>query len=239
MIKKNIGKNSIPVLYCDEYITYKNEIIGIHAPIEDEGSLKFLGDTLRNNKMYRFYLTSTSSRAGVSRSKSTLLQKDILNLPYLGDLNISEVDEIIVNDIINNQLSNEGLSDKTLKTDLTFYSDVFCKTLNSIYKDLKSFQLFKIIDTGKFLALHFEYSSEELIAQTENTHDIEGYIESVISTEKEKYISYHIQKIIKVYGRDSIVLAKPKKLRYWLPSIALRDADETFADYFKSRHSNA
>ena len=46
----------------------------------------------------------------------------------------------------------------------------------------------------------------------------------------------HIQKIMKVYGKNTIILIKPKQLRYWLPSIALRDADEVFADYIKARY---
>ncbi|RPG31118.1 MAG: SAM-dependent methyltransferase [Muricauda sp. TMED12] len=239
LIKKNIGKHSIPVLFYDQHITYKNEIIGIHAPIEDVDSLISLGDVIRNNEMYRFYLTATSSRAGVSRSKSTLLQKDVFNLPYLGDLHISEVDHIIIKDIINNHLSEERLSNDTSITDIVLYSDIFVKTLNSVYQNSKTFQLFKIIDAGKFFALHFEYSSEVLNPQTENAYDIEEYIETVIPLRNEQTKSYHIQKIIKIYGHDSVILAKPKQLRYWSPSIALRDADETFADYFKSRHIDA
>ena len=53
-------------------------------------------------------------------------------------------------------------------------------------------------------------------------------------------IKVHIlQRIFKVYGKDRIILVKPKQLRYWIPSIALRDADETFADYLKARYQNA
>ncbi|RXG29910.1 HsdM family class I SAM-dependent methyltransferase [Leeuwenhoekiella marinoflava] len=239
LIKKNIGKESIPVVFCNLPITYKNEIIGIHAPNEDADSLKELEGTLRNNKLFRFYLALTSSRAGVSRSKSTLLQKDIFNLPFLGDLNISEADQLIINDIIEYQLSGSKLSDNSTKTNISNFSEIFCKTLNSIYKEEKSFQLFKIIDTGKYFALHFEYTSKEIISQIEMAPDLEVYIEMVTPSNDKKTESFHIQKIIKVYGQDSIILAKPKQLRYWLPSIALRDADETFADYFKSRHSNA
>jgi hypothetical protein len=129
----------------------------------------------------------------------------------------------------------ESVEEKEIKD----YVNVFCKTLNSIYQIEKSFQLFKIIDAGKYYALHFEYTSEKLHPTLENADDIEKYIESAIPSKKENIESKHIQKIIKAYGLDSIILAKPKQLRYWLPSIALRDADETFADYVKSRYHNA
>lgn len=239
LIKKNIGKSSIPIILYNTSITYKNEVIGIHAPFEDKDSLKALSETLQSNKMYRFYLTLTSSRAGVSRSKSTLLQKDILNLPFCEELKISEADELIINDILKYQLTNDKTLENLLIADIHTFSKIFCKTLNSIYQKEKFFQLFKIIDAGKFYALHFEYASEKLHPIDENASDIEEYIEAAIPLRKANQESMHIQKIIKVYGQNSIILAKPKQLRYWLPSIALKDADETFADYVKSRYYNA
>lgn len=33
-----------------------------------------------------------------------------------------------------------------------------------------------------------------------------------------------------MYSQNRIVLIKPKQLRYWLESIALRDVDDTFDD---------
>lgn len=239
LIKKNIGKKSIPVVRVDKSITFKNEIIGIHAPANDLNSLKKLESTIKNNHLYRFYLSLTSSRAGVSRSKSTLLQKDILNLPYQEDLAVSKVEEIIINDIVKFHLTNIDLSNFCLQNDIKEYVNIFCKTLNSIYLKEKSFQLLKVIDAGKYYALHFEYSSEALIPKQEKIFDLEQYIEEAIPMRNDNQQKIHIQKIIKAYGQDSIILAKPKQLRYWLPSIALRDADETFADYIKSRYYNA
>ncbi len=239
LIKKNIGKKSIPVVRVNKSITFKNEIIGIHAPENDLNSLKKLERTIKNNDLYRFYLSLTSSRAGVSRSKSTLLQKDILNLPYQEDLTVSKVEDIIINDIVKFHLANIDLSNFCLQNDIKEYVNIFCKTLNSIYLKEKSFQLLKVIDAGKYYALHFEYSSEALIPKQEKILDLEQYIEEVIPTRNDNQQKVHIQRIIKAYGQDSIILAKPKQLRYWLPSIALRDADETFADYIKSRYYNA
>ena len=35
---------------------------------------------------------------------------------------------------------------------------------------------------------------------------------------------------MKIYGKNTITFLKPKNLRYWLKSIALRDADDVFDD---------
>jgi hypothetical protein len=245
LIKKNIGKNSIPTLYSESDISFKNEIIGIHAPTEDIELLRKIEEALKNNHLFRFYLALTSSRSGVSRSKSTLLQKDILGLPYSEDnknLRLSDVDDLLVRTIISYHLGDDEqkLFQKCSLKELGNFSDIFCKTLNSIYQsEGKSFQLFKILDAGKYYAVHFEYSSSQINPEIEIVNNLEQYINQVIPTRKENQNTTHIQKIMKIYGQDYIILAKPKQLRYWLPSIAIRDADETFADYIKARYHNA
>ena len=240
LIKKNIGRNSIPVLYMETSISFKNEIIGIHAPVADKGLLKNLENIIKNNQLFRFYISITSSRSGISRSISTLLQEDILNIPFSEDISLSKTDEILINDTLNYQLDNGGLAigKDSNEININNFSDVFCQTLNSVYQvDNKAFRLFKILDAGKYYAVHFEYTSENYNPQTEEKTHLEQYIEEIIPTKKNKNKSYHTQRILKVYGKDCIILAKPKQLRYWLPSIALRDADEAFADYIKARYN--
>ena len=48
---------------------------------------------------------------------------------------------------------------------------------------------------------------------------------------KEKKGNINIKRIARLYdGNTGIYLLKPDRLRYWLRSVALRDADETLAD---------
>jgi len=43
--------------------------------------------------------------------------------------------------------------------------------------------------------------------------------------------SLHVTRIARIYdGRFGFFMLKPDRLRYWLRSVALRDADETLAD---------
>ncbi len=37
-------------------------------------------------------------------------------------------------------------------------------------------------------------------------------------------------RILRFYERNTIILVKPDRLRYWIPSTAIRDADETLVD---------
>lgn len=244
LIKENIGQNSIPIELLNYDAVFSHEIIGIHAPNKDYDILKMVYDSfVLNNSLYRFFILATSSRILIGRA-TAILKRDIDNLPIskdIGLISVSAAEELIIQDVMSYQRKDkqDALFVVADIYGISRFSEIFCKTLNSIYQKEKSFQLFKIIDAGKYFALHFEFSSEKLHAELENADDIEKYIDSVIPSRKENNESTHIQKIIKVYGQDSIILAKPKQLRYWLPSIALRDADESFADYIKSRYHNA
>lgn len=241
LIKKNIGKESIPVVLVHEPVSYRNEVIGIHAPIEDIDELKELEATLKNNQVFRAYLMLTSSRSGISRSNYTLLQKDIMNLPYLKGNKLTETENIVIDDLLSLITNNEfGLHINVSKTELNNFSNIFCTTLNSIYHiSNKHFQLYKILETENYFAIHFEYSKETITPKEEQMSDLEQYIQEAIPQRDTNQQHVHIQKIMKVYGKDSIILVKPKQLRYWLPSIALRDADEVFADYVKARYQDA
>ena len=245
LIKENIGIQNIPIELLDYDAVFGNEIIGIYAPDSDYNLLKKVYDSfISNNPVYRFYILATSSRVLIGRA-TAISKRDIDNLPIyrgLKSIPISDADQLVVKDVMTyyqRKGDEDKLQDKAETKTISEFSKIFCETLNSVYQNAKTFQLFKIIDSGKFFALHFEYSSEKLTPKPENAADLEEYIESVIPSWNEKTDNYRVQKIIKVYGQDSIILAKPKLLHYWLPSIALRDADETFAEYFKSRYQNA
>lgn len=245
LIRKILPPNQLIVEYVGKDLVFKSDILAIHSPIDSSDELKRLEAYIKSNDtLLRFFILATSSRVKIIKATS-LYDEDILNIPYPEDINdvkLSEAEEVILNDAMDyflNSGSGNSLEKIVSANEIYRYNEFFCKTLNSIYQKEKSFQLFKIIDAGKYYALHFDYSSEKLVPKQEKTADLEQYIAAAIPTRKENQQKTHIQRIIMAYGPDSIILAKPKQLRYWLPSIALRDADETFADYIKSRYHNA
>ena len=52
-------------------------------------------------------------------------------------------------------------------------------------------------------------------------------LENLLTYKTEEYI---VKRIVRKYDNDRIVIVKPRQFRYWIKSIALRDADDTFAD---------
>ena len=192
----------------------------------------------------RFFIACTSGQVVINRA-TAIIKDDIMNLPYpenLIELNISTVEKILINEILAHHFNDDkpSLSENSSDIHIKEFSKIFCQTLNSIYqKDNNAFRLFKILNAGKYYALHFEYTNVELEPKQEQIESLEQYVKEIIPTEKGIGKSLHTQRIFKVYGKDRIILVKPKQLRYWIPSIALRDADETFSDYIKSRYHNA
>jgi methylase of polypeptide subunit release factors len=245
LIRANIGENNLIVHLSDEYLVFRNKVIGIHAPKEQREVLNDLVQYLqKNGDILRFFILVTSSQLKVNRI-TVPMTEDFMDLPYpenLKDLEISQAERILIKDVLAYQLNNaEKLLSKTVLVEqIKEFSNIFCQTLNSIYKtDNKAFSLIKILDTGNYYAVNFQYTDESHDPKLEHTTDLEEYIQHIIPTHKNEGKSSHTQKVLKIYGKDRIILSKPKQLRYWLPSIALRDADETFADYIKARYQDA
>lgn len=238
--KANIGKEGFLIDYSEDYLVFKDKIIGIHG---SSNELKQVFLYLKENSdLLRFYILCSSSQILVNRA-TALLKDDLLKIPYKTDLNkidVSESEQILINEVLNTYLKRYNLSKYSTEIELNYFSEIFCKILNSVYQiDNKQFQLYKILDTENYYALHFEYNEEAIIPFIEQISDLKQYIQEAIPERSANQKHLHIQKIMKVYGKDGIILVKPKKLRYWLPSIALRDGDEIFADYIKARYQDA
>ena len=237
LIRVITGNQGIPIAYSEKYLTFPFGIIGIHAPQDDKSELSALYDYLKeNNSLLRSYILATSGRAMIGKATS-INKDDIMRIPYShnkNDIIFSEAEKIIIEEIADKRKTEEIA---VLNADITKFASVFCKTLNSVYQiDNGKFQPYKILNTENYIAIHFEYGKELLTVSEEQVFNLEQYIQNVIPQKNIKRPHTHIQKIMKVYGKNTIILIKPKQLRYWLPSIALRDADEVFADYIKARY---
>ena len=162
--------------------------------------------------------------------------KDLMNLPYSENFSLiptTTVEEILISDVLNYDLKNDSaLSTECDENQLKLFSRTFCQILNTVYKKGKNeFHLNKVLNAGKYYALQFKYSENVPFEKPQEYINLEKYIKKFIDP---KWDSIRIRRLLKYYSKDTIILAKPKQIRYWLQSIAIRDADETFADYIKA-----
>ncbi|RPJ77764.1 MAG: hypothetical protein EHM20_05505, partial [Alphaproteobacteria bacterium] len=236
----------LPVAFSKDYLIFKNEIVGVYAPNGKQDLMELRNDIILNRKLYKMYLLSMSGRAGVSRSIGTILKKDIMSLPYPEDKNklkLSKAEQIVCDDIINYEIQQMSKGEDSIacisEADgrvLKAFAELFCSSLNSIYKEnSKRFYALEYIKSSSFICLPVAYGNPEKpqITPKEVQKQIEnGHLQILIDNKQGMNVLYH--RIIKLYQPDMVYLVKPKFLRYWLKSIALRDANEVFSDLVSS-----
>jgi hypothetical protein len=240
LIKESVSNNTIPVVFLDYELRFKNEIVGIYAPEKDKLELLKIEQVLKKyNFICVFFAVCVSCRAGITRSISTILKDDILSLPYPEDekeLELCASEKIIRDDVLNYliELSSSGENSKVMKPvteeQLKKFAFVFCSVLNSVYKKNNYlFLLYQLIETDSFICCVVAYQEQQLInVSIQNSPQLEKFIENLVYNKLGEHAIFN--RVVRVYKDNTIYLIKPKILRYWLGSIALWDADKTLAD---------
>lgn len=234
LVKRTIGKYSIPVALSDGYLTFKEGIIGIHSPEKDRAALQGLKDYLTdNNTLLRFLIILRSNRAGKNRSIYTHYMADFMQLPYMQEgEGMTDEERIVVNDAVDYYFPYfDRITDLKMdeiinnSVELQDFGNIYSRALNAVYEDgRKKYRLSDIFEGPTSFVCVFNYSEEE---SKPRVHDTEADLQSLLNHVGEDYV---IKRVVRAYTDHSIVMIKPRQRRYWLKSMALRDADETFND---------
>ncbi len=241
LIKEVLGVNRFVTAYLEDYFVFKNQIIGIHAPWSDVVQLQKIETYLQKNyNLLKMLLLSFSSRAGISKSFSTLLMKDFMSLPYPEDdsiLELSDNEEIIVQDMLQygldllKQGEQAEASVKQPSTEqLATFGTVFCQNLNAIYQSNgNAFRPLEPIEQIAFICYPFFYGSD-------TGPDIHSptVLNGLNTLLREKRRAVEFRRVVHLYQNDIVYLIKPKSLKYWLKSVALRDATDVMQDLIAS-----
>ena len=120
------------------------------------------------------------------------------------------------------------------KKQLIQFSQIFNQSFNSIYKKENKDQKLAVIYEGStFFALEFEFTDKQITKPKEiDKTEADKQIESLIVNQYGK--NTLVNKVLRIYSPNKITLIKPKKLRFWLKSIALQDSDEIFDDIIEN-----
>jgi hypothetical protein len=232
LIKEGVAKKSIPIAFKNDDLSFKHGILGIHAPENQIDKLLELEKRIINNRTYLFYVAGFSGAYMIGRA-TAILKKDIESLPYPEDeteLELTETEQILVDDVLDYMLDFRRNGEKSAGEkpvddyQLHQFSEIYCRVLNSVYKEFKPHEPLK---TGSFICFPFYYKDKPQI-KTENPDELEADLYELIQNNTST--NSRIVRMLRIYEKNTIYLIKPKQTRYWLRSIAIRDADETFAD---------
>jgi type I restriction-modification system DNA methylase subunit len=244
--KVNLGKKNIPIHFSEKYLCFKDKLVGLHAPTEHRGVLLNIYKKFKEKEfsaLTKLWILSTSAETLVNL-ETAFKKEDIDSLPFSEEpllLSISE--DILKEDIfkyyihlgkaITAKSAGVFLNENVKNSQLVDFGKTFCDTLNSIYlKKDKSWQLGKTYQTRFFTVCQLGYGKNNGLNHQFLDELDEGLTTILKEDNSKRGIVY--RRIFRIYkhenGYDCIYLVKPHAFRYWLKSIALRDADDTFLD---------
>jgi len=221
LIKETPGRKKFAIEYVEDYLVFKHQIIGIHAPWGQEGELKKIAHLLqKHHSLFKVFLLSFSSRAGVSRSLSTVLMKDFMALPFPKDVSVLELstnEKIIIDDILEYGIEEYQYGETSLvntrsvtQDQLLEFGETFCGSLNSIYKvGDKLFYPQQPYQTMSYICFPFSYAMRI---------DEPTVLRESLETDYDRLLRYErgvvtFQRVLKLYREDVVVLIKPKAQR--------------------------
>ncbi|MFZ2615205.1 MAG: N-6 DNA methylase [Anaerolineae bacterium] len=220
-------------LWTAHYLTYKNQIVGFCGTSDHIECLRKLDAFLSKEKnSLRAYVAATSIKL-FTQHATTLSGADVFDLPCPSshDLELSLHEQILIADIVDyyRDLIRLGENSAAMKDKgvpaLPSFNDVFTTRINGVYRN------------NRLHALK-EYTWQGVICQPyvfgngkvdwTGAEELKGKLNALLREKRGGGLN--VTRIARIYDGACIYLLKPDRLRYWLRSIALRDADETLAD---------
>jgi type I restriction-modification system DNA methylase subunit len=232
LIREVVCNGAIPAIFSNEEQVFSKQIIGIHAKRSDEDKLKKLAARLNDSKVFGFLAVVASSRILVSRATS-ILQEDILAFPYEEDKEESTLtnwESALIEDVleylIDFRLRGDGsrILDKISDSDLAKFGEMYCRILNQIYHEFRPLQP---ILFDPFICFPFCYGKVPEI-EMPSKNEVTPYLEELLRRRIGSRL--FVNRVLRLYEQNVIFMVKPNQKRYWLRSIAIRDADETLVD---------
>jgi hypothetical protein len=211
---------------------FKDKIVGIKCPEDDESKLAQLSDYLGENRSYLQFFLSFGSQYLVNK-QSAILKEDIMDLPFPenGKLEFHGVEEWLVRDVIERQIRfikvgakpESALFKLTTAAQLSEYQNAFLKVLRTVYPEVKLSERHEFT-TAHCIAFSF---GDKPRAPFGDAAKLESHLDELLLKQKGRALRIH--RIVRLFDVDTLYFVKPKAYRFWTRSIAVRDADEAFA----------
>ena len=213
-------------------ITFGKRILGISGASGNTPAHEVLFQRLHAKKaFFRSWLSLTSSDAGIKQA--TAIEKaGIDNLPFPdneADLDLSSNDEIILNDAFDYYRNYQRLGDDAdmmrpaTPGDHQEFARIYMQQINTVHKKLRP------LPTKSWAGIccqPFVFGKAE--PGWKDTDSLAEKLTALLRSKKSATLT--TVRILRIFDGPFVFLIKPDRLRYWLRSIALRDADESLAD---------
>lgn len=225
---------SLPIAFWDRSsIAYSQRIVGIHAPLSQRDDLVQLFQTLSNHRSYyRFVCTLNGTQALVGKA-TAIAKQDIDRLPMPEDsaeLDLAFWEEALKDDVLDYMADyvrlgqdSELLTKAANDSQVGEYAALFVRMLGSVYRNLKAVDAVRL---NGLIAQPF-YFGKQPEADWLRTGDADALQRLIYDTSRE---ALRVIRVVRHYENNVILIVKPDRLRYWIRSTAIRDADDTLID---------
>lgn len=261
LIHKKIGNRNLPIgikeIHSDDYLVFNSSFVGIHAPEQDFRILENIYKKLKqHSETYLLWILTTSPSAMIGQD-TAIKKTELDTLPFPENeeyLEFSNTERILQNDVLNYYIHlgkaiSEGRGGRKLYEEATTeqlhsFGKTFCDIINPMHAENGMFwQIGDVYQTPEknFIIYEFIFGLGKQavpfeIKQT-SFQDLNRVLNNIIMNDKENR-SAVFTRVTRIYGSrddyDYLILIKPTATRYWLNSIAIRDADETAWDYYEA-----
>lgn len=220
--------------WFSSYLTYKNKIVGINGAMPNDATLLVeIERWLKREKLpLQAFAAATSVRLFTQKA-TTLSEVDILSLPFPENRSLSMAvhEHIIVADIVNYYRDFVRLGEKSTAmmepgvAALPAFNDVFTTRINGVYKK-NEMRALKAHTWPGVICQPYVFGKGKV--DWTGADELKGKLDALLLEKRGGGLN--VTRIARIYDGACIYLLKPDRLRYWLRSIALRDADETLSD---------
>ncbi len=215
------------------YLTYTQMIIGFSSSICDTNKIEFLDKWIKDYKKALIAFVAASSHRVFTQKATALSKDDIDSLPFNENdgLQLSSHELILIDDIADYYRNLIRLGEDSAAmiqpgiNALPDFNETYTKQINAIYK-VNSLHALTSYHWQGVICQPYVFGEGEV--DWEGADELKDKLDSLLREQRGSGLN--VTRIARIYDGDCIYLLKPDRLRYWLRSIALRDADETLAD---------
>lgn len=220
-------------IWSEGSLTYRDQIFGFAAPQEHMELLLEIDRWMAKESLALRAWVAMASAKLFTKKAANISGADVLSLPYpeSGSLGLSPNEEILVGDIVDyyRNMIQVGDSSPAMKESghraVSDFASVFVRQINAVYNK-NTLEALEPRSWPGAICLPLAFGGGEI--DWSGDEELRGRLDTLLC--ETKGTSLRVTRIARIYDGRFIFLLKPDRLRFWLRSVALRDADETMAD---------
>jgi hypothetical protein len=225
---------SLPSAFWDgKGIAYSQRIVGIRGNNSDRPLLRNLLEVIhRHNNCFRFFVAAVSPQYLLDKA-TAITKGDIERIPFPVDpldLELTFWEEAIASDVadliapfIRLGQNSTLLQQHANLRNVSEYSQLYCNMLRSIYDNLRASPP---IFLNGLICQPFYFGKEPAIDWL--GPNCEEHLNALVFDNSRE--SLRTIRVVRYYHENVVFIIKPDRLRYWIKSTAIRDADDTLVD---------